>query len=128
MEVKLGKLLQLCPQLRKLLEIYLAKIKGKEVVDVCRVTTLKVEDFDKPTLVVQVGIRKLGMKDVLLDGGSRVNIIFEVLIKKLGLRRPQSIPCMVYTTNQRKLHIVENRFGKVFTQNLNHSINYGRRK
>ncbi len=89
---------------------------------------MKVEDFDKPMFVIQVGVRKLGMNDVLLDQGSRVNIIFEELIKKLGLRRPQSTPCMVHTTSQRKLHIVENRSGKLFTQNLNHNTNYGRRK
>jgi hypothetical protein len=110
------------------LEISLAKIKGKEVVDVYIVTTSKVEDFNKPMLVIQEGVKKLGVKDVLLDGRSRANIISEELIKKLGLRRPQPTPCMVGTTNQKKLHIVENRFGKVFTQNLNHSTNYGRRK
>jgi hypothetical protein len=110
------------------LEIFLEKIEGKEVVDVCRVTMLKVEDFDKPKIIVQVDIRKLGVKDVLLDGGSRVNIIFKELIKKLGLRRPQSTPCMVHATNQRKPHVVENRSSKVFTQNLNHNTNYGRRK
>lgn len=98
MEVKLRKLLQLCPQLWKLLEIFLAKIKGKEVVDVYRVTTSKVEDFDKPMFVVQEGVRKLGVK----DGGSRANIISEELIKKLGLKRPQPTPCMVHMTNQKE--------------------------
>jgi hypothetical protein len=47
------------------LEISLAKKKGKEVVDVCRVTMSKVEDFDKPKIVVQIDVRKLGVKDVL---------------------------------------------------------------
>jgi len=35
------------------LEISLAKIKGREVVDVRRVTMSKVEDFDKTMHVVQ---------------------------------------------------------------------------
>jgi len=88
----------------------------------------KVEDFDKPMLVVQAGVRKLGVKDVLLDERSKVNIISEELIKKLGLRKAQPTPYMVCMINQRKLHIVENKSGKVFTQNINHSTNCGRRK
>jgi hypothetical protein len=45
--------------------------------------------------IVQVWMRKFEVKDVLLDGGSKMNIIFESLKKKLGLRRPQSIPFVV---------------------------------
>jgi hypothetical protein len=77
------------------LEIFLAKIKGREVVDVCKVTISKVEDFDKAIHVVQVRVRKLGMKDVVLDGGFRINIVSKELRKKLRLKRPQLAPFMV---------------------------------
>jgi hypothetical protein len=49
-------------------------------------------------MVVQVRVGNLGVKDVLLNGGSKINIIFEELTKKLGLKRPQLTPfivCMV---------------------------------
>jgi hypothetical protein len=108
MEVKLGKLLQLCPQLYKLLEIFLAKIKGKEVVDVCKITISKAEDFNKATHVIQVRVGKLGVKDVVLDGGFIINIISKELRKKLGLMRPQLAPFMVSkegTTNWTNLKL-----------------------
>jgi hypothetical protein len=54
------------------LEIFLAKIKGREVVDVCKVTISKAKDFNKAMHVVQVGVGKLGVKDVVLDGGFRL--------------------------------------------------------
>ncbi len=37
------------------------------VANICKLVTTKIEDFDEVMLVFQVG--KLGMKDVLLDGG-----------------------------------------------------------
>jgi hypothetical protein len=39
-------------------------------------------------LVVQIRIGRIGVSDVLLDGEFRVNIIFERLWKKLGLKGP----------------------------------------
>ncbi len=53
MEVKLRKLIHLCPQLRRLLEISLARIKGRGVADVCKVTMAKVENFEEGMHVVQ---------------------------------------------------------------------------
>jgi hypothetical protein len=86
-----------------LLEIFLAKIKGREVVHVCKVTISKVEDFDKAMHVVQVRVRKLGMKDVVLDEGFRINIICKEFRKKLGLRMPQLAPFMVCMLDNRKI-------------------------
>jgi hypothetical protein len=48
-------------------------------------------------------VGKIEIRDVLLDGGFDVNIIFENLKKKLGLKRPQSIPFMVQMVDQRKV-------------------------
>jgi hypothetical protein len=39
------------------------------------------------------------VKDVLLDGGSDVNIIFEGLRKKLGLKKPKPIPFIIKMAN-----------------------------
>jgi hypothetical protein len=52
------------------------------------VTTTKIEDFEAIS-VVQVCVGQFGIRDVLVDGGSNVNIIFESLRKKLGLRKPK---------------------------------------
>jgi hypothetical protein len=63
-------------------------MKEDEVAYVCKVIT-KVEDFDEVMPVVQVYVGKFEIRDVLLDGGYGVNIIFESLRRKLELKRPQ---------------------------------------
>jgi hypothetical protein len=45
--------------------------------------------------VVQIRVGKFEIRDVLLNNGSDVNIIFESLKKKLGLRRPKLTPFVV---------------------------------
>lgn len=54
LEVKLQQLLRNFPHLRSIMEKYLLKMKDTQVIDVCKVTTMKVEDFDEAMLVVQV--------------------------------------------------------------------------
>jgi hypothetical protein len=39
------------------------------------------------------------VRDVLLDGGSDVNIIFESLKKKLGLKKPKPTPFVIKMAN-----------------------------
>jgi hypothetical protein len=87
LDVKLGQLMRICPQLRGMVEKSLIKMKVNQVVNVCKVTT-KVENFDEAMSIVQVRVGKFEIRDVLLDGGSGVNIIFENLRMKLELRRP----------------------------------------
>jgi hypothetical protein len=58
------------------------------VIDVCKVTIMKIKDFDEAMLVVQVWVGKFGVRNVLLDGGFGVNIISKNLRKKLGLKKP----------------------------------------
>lgn len=53
--------------------------------------------------VVQIRVGKLGVKDVVPDGGFRINIISKELRKKLRLRRPQLAPFMVCMADQRKV-------------------------
>jgi hypothetical protein len=43
------------------------------------------------------------VRDVLLDGGSDVNIISESLRKKLRLKKPKLAPFVVKVVNQRKV-------------------------
>jgi len=90
-KVKLGQLLEICPQLRKMMTKSLLKMGEVQITNVYKVTTIKVEDFDETILVVQVHIGKFGMRDILLDGRSNANIIFESLRKKLGLRNPSQV-------------------------------------
>ncbi len=87
--MKLGQLMKICLQLMGMVEKSLIKMKKDQVADVCKVTT-KVKDFDEAMLVVQVQVGKFEVRNVLLDGGSNVNIISESLKKKLKLKRPQS--------------------------------------
>ncbi len=54
LEVKLGQLLRICPQLMKMMEKSLMKMKTNQVIDVCKVNIVKVEDFDEAISVVQV--------------------------------------------------------------------------
>jgi len=49
-EVKLGQLLELCFQLREMLTKSLLKMEEAQIVDVCKVTTIKMEDFDEAIL------------------------------------------------------------------------------
>jgi hypothetical protein len=77
-------------------------MKEDQVVYVCKVTT-KVEDFDEIMSIVQIRVGKFEVRDVLLNNGSNVNIIFENLKKKLRLRRSQSTPFMVQMVDQWKV-------------------------
>jgi hypothetical protein len=70
---------------------------------VCRVGTHHKNDFDEVMPIVQVCVGNCEIMDVLLDGGSRVNIIFEHLRRKLGLKKPQSTPFMVRMENKKKV-------------------------
>jgi hypothetical protein len=102
LEVKLGQLMRIFPQLKGMVENSLIKMREDQVADVCKVTT-KVEDFDEVMPVVQVRVKKFEVKDVLLDSGFDVNIISESLRKKLGLKRPQSAPFVVRMAYQQKV-------------------------
>ncbi len=42
--------------------------------DVCKVNTVNVKDFDEVVLVVQIQVGKFEIKNVLLDRGSSVNV------------------------------------------------------
>ncbi len=48
-----------------------------QIADVCKITTIKIKDFDEAISVVQVCVGKFGVRDVLLDDRSNVNIIFK---------------------------------------------------
>ncbi len=65
----------------------------------CKITTTKIEDFDEVMPVVQVRVGRFGVRDVLLDNGSNVNIISKSLRKKLGLRKPKLAPFVVRMAN-----------------------------
>jgi hypothetical protein len=65
------------------------------IVDVYKVIATKVKGFDEAIPVVQIRIRKFKVRDVLLDGGFGVNIIFEGLRKKLRLKKPKLVPFVV---------------------------------
>jgi hypothetical protein len=56
--------------------------------------------------IIQVQIGKNIIKDVLLDGGSRVNIIIEQLRLKLGLPKPKPTPYHLRMSNQIATKIV----------------------
>jgi hypothetical protein len=103
LEVKLGQLLRICPQLMKMMEKSLMKMKTNQVTNVCKVNTVKVEDFDEAIPIVQVRVGKFEIKDVLLDGRSDVNIISKSLRNKLGLRKPQLASFIVCMANQWKV-------------------------
>jgi hypothetical protein len=59
LEVKLGQLLRICPQLK--LKKYLLKMKEPQMTDVCKLTTMKFFFFDEIMLIVQVQVGKFGV-------------------------------------------------------------------
>jgi len=61
LEVKPRKLPKICLQLMLIIEKYLLKMKEPQVTDVCKVTIMKIKDFDETMLVVQVQVRKFGV-------------------------------------------------------------------
>jgi len=81
---------------------YLLKMIEPQMNDVCKVTTIKIKDFDEVLLIVQVQIGKFGVWDVLLDGRCSVNIISKSLRKKIGLRKLQLAMFVVRMADQRK--------------------------
>jgi hypothetical protein len=81
-EVKLGQLLKICLKLKEMMTKSLLKMGEAQIVDVYKVTTTPVEDFDEAIPIVQVRIGKFRVKDVLLNSGSNMNIISENLKKK----------------------------------------------
>ncbi len=81
-EVKLGQLLKICPKLREMMTKSLLNMGETQIVDVYKVTTTTVEDFDEAIPIVQVHIGKFRVKDVLLNSGSNMNIISKSLKKK----------------------------------------------
>ncbi len=89
--MKLRQLLEIFPELRKMMTKSLLKMGEVQIVDVYKVTTIEVEDFAEAILVVQVHIGKFGVRDVLLNGRYGANIIFESLRKKLRLRNPSRL-------------------------------------
>jgi hypothetical protein len=102
-EMKLRQLLEICFQLREMMTKSLLNMEEAYIDNVCKVTTTKVEDFDKATLIVQICIGKFRMKDVLLDNEFSVNINLKSLRKKLGLRKPKLTPFVVRMVDQRKV-------------------------
>jgi hypothetical protein len=80
--VKLGQLLKICPKLREMMTKSLLKMGETQIVDVYKVTTTTIEDFDEAIPIVQVHIGKFRVKDVLLNSGSNMNIISKSLKKK----------------------------------------------
>jgi len=102
-EVKLGQLLEICPQLKEIMTKSLLKMEEAQIANVCKVIATKIKDFDEAILIVQIHVGKFGIRDVLLDDRSNVNIISKSLRKKLGLRRPKLAPFVVRMDNRRKV-------------------------
>jgi hypothetical protein len=87
---KLGQLIKICPQLRKILTKKFLKMEDEHGPFVCKVGTHHKNDFDEVMPIVQMSIGNCEIMDVLLDGNFKINIIFEHLQRKLGLKKPHS--------------------------------------
>jgi hypothetical protein len=87
----------------KMMENFLMKMKTNQMTNVCKVSIVKAKDFDEVITIVQVQVGKFEVGDVLLDGGSGVNIISKNLRKKLKLRKLQPTSFVVCMVDQRKV-------------------------
>jgi hypothetical protein len=70
-------------------------MQEEHVSDVYRICTHHKNDFDEVMPIVQVSIGNYEIMDVLLDGEFGVNMIYEHLWRKLGLKKPWSMPFKV---------------------------------
>ncbi len=61
LEVKLGQLLRIFPQLVLIMEKIFSKIKEPQVTSVYKVTIMKIKDFDEAMPIVQVQVGKFGV-------------------------------------------------------------------
>jgi hypothetical protein len=66
LEVKLGLLIKICPQLQKILAKFFLRMQEEHVLDVCRIRTHHKNDFDEVMPIVQVSIGNCKIMDVLL--------------------------------------------------------------
>jgi hypothetical protein len=63
-------------------------MQEEHVPDVCRIGTHHKNDFDEVMPIIQVSIGNCEIMDVILVGGSGINIIYKHLQRKLGLKKP----------------------------------------
>ncbi len=66
--------------------------------------------IDHQMAMIQVQVGKNFIKDVLLDGGSGINIITEKLRMQLGLSKPKLVAynlCMAYQTIAKPLGLIK---------------------
>jgi hypothetical protein len=77
----------------------LLKMGEAQIVNVYKITTTKLNDFDEAILVVKVRIEKFEVRYVLLDDRFGVTIISKSLRKKLGLRKPKLAPFVIKMAN-----------------------------
>ncbi len=103
MEVKLGQLIKICTQLKKILAKIFLRMQKEHVPNVCKFGTHHKNDFDEVMPIVHVCVGNYEIMDVLLDDGFGINISFEHLRRKLGLKKPQSAPFMVRMVDQKKV-------------------------
>ncbi len=102
--LNLGKLLQMIPNIK----CYIFNpVPSKPALLEAVVASVAI---DHQMVMIQVQVRKKFVEDVLLDGGSRVNIITEKLRKQLGLSKPKLSPynlCMVDQTIAKPLGLIK---------------------
>ncbi len=120
--LNLGKLLKITPKFKRYLW---QKIKPKKKPhNLSSATTYKqvgslvpevgigVIVINNHMVVIQIQIGKNAIEDVLLDGGSRVNIITKQLKLKLGLPKPKLAPYnlrmrMAYQTTTKPMGLIK---------------------
>jgi len=97
-----GQFLELAPYCKQqVMEAFLSiSLPPKRPIEVCHVKT---QDFNIEMLVITARIKHYTIYNVLLDRGSRVNIITEELCQKLGYRKLKLTPFTIKMADQRKV-------------------------
>jgi hypothetical protein len=130
----LGQLLKIALELRK---NFWQKLKLEKTQNVSKTTIEKQDGFsvlevgiivvaiDNHMAVIQVQIGKNIIEDVLLDGGSRINIIMEQLILRLGLPKPKPTPYnlrMAYQTTTKLMGFIKDL--KIYVHGIPYIITF----
>jgi hypothetical protein len=92
----LGQLFKIAHEFQNLSRATIDKQVGSSIPKAWTTTVI----IDNHMVVIQVHIGKNTIEDVLLDGGSRINIITKQLRLRLGLPKPKPAPYNLKMANQ----------------------------
>ena len=101
--ISVGQLLEIAPYCRKRIMAALQEEEEESAVGPPHSYHVKAQDYDEEMPMITVVTKNKRVPNVLIDGGSGVNIITNALRKKLGLINIETAPFTIKMADQRKM-------------------------